>query len=281
VREAAFCGLYGGTLQGEDILAYADRAMTHGGKQGVDGVAQDLRAYLEAGSGDADLAQTARCLEAESAILLGDAEAATRLTPSIDWPLDETPGARLALAGAHGRRIAGATGEAQHLFRRIWQEHAGPARLRAGFCMADLDMCQGSFDDALSITEQILADAPAGDLVLRGDVARLRHLGHRFSFDLDASGRALETAAGLYEQAGAVVEQANIKTNRVEQLAWTDPAAVLGWAAEAIEAQTELGAHHEIGKAFTALAIAQFRLGQHGPAAVSFQTAAEALERAR
>ncbi|MGP4026431.1 hypothetical protein [Actinomadura sp. 3N407] len=281
VREAAFCGLRTGTLHGEDVLAYADRAMMHGGKQGVDGVAQDLRNYLETRPGDADLTQTARCLEAESAILLGDAEAATRLTPSIDWSLHEAPGARLALAGAHGRRIAGATSEAQHIFSRIWHQHSGPARLRAGFCMADLDMCQGRFDDALSTAEQILAEAPGDDLVLRGDVARLQHLGHRFAFDLDASGLALETASELYERAGAVIEQANIKTNRAEQLAWTDPTRALERAAEAIEAQTELGAHHEIGKAFTALAIAQLRLGQHAPAATSFQTAAEALERAR
>ncbi|MFG2088508.1 hypothetical protein [Spirillospora sp. NPDC048824] len=241
---------------------------------------QDLRDFMDAGSGDPDLAQTALCLEAESAVLLGDAEAAIRLTPSIDWPLDGTPGARLALAGAHGRRIAGATGEAQRLFRQVWDHHSGPVRLRAGFCMADLDMCQGRFGDALSITQQILADAPDDDLVLRGDVVRLQHLGYRFGFDLDASARSLEAAAELYARAGAIIGQADIKTNRAELLAWTDPSRALDAAADAIDAQTELGAHHEIGKAFTALAIAQLRLGQHVPAAVSFQAAVEALERA-
>ncbi|GAA0565297.1 hypothetical protein GCM10009546_29370 [Actinomadura livida] len=280
VREAAYCGLHAGDLDGAGILAYADQAMSHGGKQGVDGVTQDLRDFLDAGSGDPDLAQTALCLEAESAVLLGDAEAAIRLTPSIDWPLDCAPGARLALAGAHGRRIAGATGEAQRLFRQVWDHHSGPVRLRAGFCMADLDMCQGRFGDALSITQQILADAPDDDLVLRGDVVRLQHLGYRFGFDLDASARSLEVAAELYARAGAIIGQADVKTNRAELLAWTDPSRALDAAADAIDAQTELGAHHEIGKAFTALAIAQFRLGQHVPAAVSFQAAVEALERA-
>ncbi|NKZ05488.1 AAA family ATPase [Actinomadura latina] len=281
VREAAYCGLHAGILDGADILMYADRAMTHGGKQAVDGVAQDLRDHLDAGSGDPELAQTARCLEAESAVLLGDAAAATRLTPSIDWPLDGEPGARLALAGAHGRRIAGATGEAQRLFHQVWNHHSGPVRLRAGFCMADLDMCQGRFGDALSITQQILADAPDEDLVLRGDVVRLQHLGYRFGFDLDSSARSLDTAAELYARAGAIIGQADIKTNRAELLAWTDPSRALDAAADAIDAQTDLGAHHEMGKAFTALAIAQTRLGQHVPAAASFQTAAEALERAR
>ncbi|MFG2248180.1 hypothetical protein [Spirillospora sp. NPDC048823] len=254
VREAAYCGLHAGDLDGAGILAYADQAMSHGGKQGVDGVTQDLRDFLDAGSGDPDLAQTALCLEAESAVLLGDAEAAIRLTPAIDWPLDCAPGARLALAGAHGRRIAGATGEAQRLFRQVWDHHSGPVRLRAGFCMADLDMCQGRFGDALSITQQILADAPDDDLVLRGDVVRLQHLGYRFGFDLDASARSLEAAAELYARAGAIIGQADIKTNRAELLAWTDPSRALDAAADAIDAQTELGAHHEIGKAFTALA---------------------------
>ncbi|MFG1850534.1 hypothetical protein ACGFJT_01730 [Actinomadura geliboluensis] len=280
VREAAYCGLHAGALRGEDVLAYADRAMTYGGKQGVDGIAQDLREHLDSG-GDADLAQTARCLEAEAAVLLGDAETATRLTPSIDWPLDDVPGARLALAGAHGRRIAGATGEAQRLFRQVWEHHSGPVRLRAGFCMADLDMCQGRFGDALSITQQILAEAPDDDLVLRGDVVRLQHLGYRFGFDLDTSAQSLETAAALYTQAGAIIGQADIKTNRAELLAWTDPARAIDAAADALDAQTDLGAHHEIGKAFTALAIAQVRLGQYAPAAASFQAATDALERAR
>ncbi len=280
VREAAYCGLHAGALRGEDVLAYADRAMTYGGKQGVDGIAQDLREHLDSG-GDADLAQTARCLEAEAAVLLGDAEAATRLTPSIDWPLDDVPGARLALAGAHGRRIAGATGEAQRLFRQVWDHHSGPVRLRAGFCMADLDMCQGRFGDALSITQQILAEAPDDDLVLRGDVVRLQHLGYRFGFDLGTSAQSLETAAALYTQAGAIIGQADIKTNRAELLAWTDPARAVDAAADALDAQTDLGAHHEIGKAFTALAIAQVRLGHYAPAAASFQAATDALERAR
>ncbi|MFF4242147.1 hypothetical protein ACFYYL_40300 [Actinomadura geliboluensis] len=280
VREAAYCGLHAGALRGEDVLAYADRAMTYGGKQGVDGIAQDLREHLDSG-GDADLAQTARCLEAEAAVLLGDAETATRLTPSIDWPLDDVPGARLALAGAHGRRIAGATGEAQRLFRQVWEHHSGPVRLRAGFCMADLDMCQGRFGDALSITQQILAEAPDDDLVLRGDVVRLQHLGYRFGFDLDTSAQSLETAAALYTQAGAIIGQADIKTNRAELLAWTDPARAIDAAADALDAQTDLGAHHEIGKAFTALAIAQVRLGHYAPAAASFQAATDALERAR
>ncbi|MFI0352901.1 hypothetical protein [Actinomadura sp. 9N407] len=281
VREAAFCALHTGTLDGAGVLTYADRAMTRGGKQASDGVLRDLQEYLHAGSGDSDLAQAAYCLEAETAVVLGDADTANRLTPVIDWPLDHVVGARLALAGAHGRRIAGATSQAQHLFSKVWREHAGPVRLRAGYCMADLDMCQGRFRAAQATAEQILANAPAEDLVLQGDVVRLQHLGHRFALDIDSSWRALERAALLYERAGAVMEQANVKTNRAELLAWSTPLRAIDAAAEAIEAHSELGVQHELGKAYTALAIAQLRLRQHHEAAVSFQTAAEALERAQ
>ncbi len=63
------------------------------------------------------ISDRARPTRAASSAGAGDAAAVTRLTPSIDWPLDGEPGARLALAGAHGRRIAGATGEAQRLFK--------------------------------------------------------------------------------------------------------------------------------------------------------------------
>jgi tetratricopeptide (TPR) repeat protein len=281
VREACFCGLHAGTLTGSGVVAYADRALAYGGKQGVDGVLHDLQDYLDAGSGDLDLANTARCLQAETAVLLGDASTAVELTPVIDWDLSDTVGARLALAAAHGRRIAGDTAEAQYAFTQVWNTNQGLVRLRAGYCMADLDMCQGRFRDTFATAEQILAEAPPDDYLLRGDVMRLQHLGYRFMLDFDASHRSLEAAAHLYEQAGAMIEQANILTNRAELLAWTQPEAAIRAAAAAIEKQLEHGAQHELGKAYTALAVAQLRLGQHEESAVAFRAAVEALERAR
>jgi tetratricopeptide (TPR) repeat protein len=142
-------------------------------------------------------------------------------------------------------------------------------------------MSQGRFRDAFDFTERLLDEAPTGDFLLRGDIARLQHLGYRFALDFDASQRALDEATELYRRAGTIVEPANLVTNRSELLAWTDPLQAVYTAAEAIEVQSELGAFHELGKAYTALAIAQTRLGQHDEATVSFQTATEALERAR
>ncbi|MEU5876359.1 hypothetical protein [Spirillospora sp. NPDC047279] len=281
VREAAFCGLYAGTLDGDDLLAYADRALAYGGKQAVDGLLQDLQGYLDAHPDQDDLVSTAQCLEAESALVLGDAATAISLTPEVGQNLTETVGARLAIAGAHGRRIGGRTTDALHIFNAVWNTHHGPVRHRAGFCVADLDMWQGRFRDAFSTTERLLTEAPESDFLLRGDIVRLQHLGHRFALDFDAAQETLELASLLYERAGTIVEPANIATNRAELLAWTDPTRALDAAAHAIEVQTELSAQHELGKAYTALAIAQTRLSLHDQAALSFRAAAHALERAR
>ncbi|MGH3393037.1 MAG: hypothetical protein ACRDOO_29580 [Actinomadura sp.] len=285
VREAAFSALNAGAISGDGVLAYADQARACGGKQAIDGVLQDLREYLAEQPADriggTDLAETARCMEAEAAVVLGDAGRAVELTPVIDWSLDDAVGARLAIAGAHGRRIAGDTGRALEIFNQVWRTHRGPVRLRAGFCVADLDMWQGRFREAFAMTDELLAESDSEDYRLRGDVVRLRHLGYRFLLDFDASRRTLAEAAELYDRAGTVVEPANIITNRAELLAWTDPRQAIGAAAEAIEVQRDMGAMHELGKAYTALAIAQVSLGRHDEAAASFQSATDTLERAR
>ncbi len=78
-----------------------------------------------------------------------------------------------------------------------------------------------------------------------------------------------------------MVGLANITTNQVELLAWTEPAAALTAAPAALEAQHELGALHELGKTHTAIAIAQMRLGNEAEAAASFDTACTYLKRAR
>jgi tetratricopeptide (TPR) repeat protein len=281
IREAAFCGLYSGALTGAGVLGYADQALAYGGKQALDGMLRDLQEYVDARPEASDLVKAARCLEAETAIVLGDAATAVDLTPAIERDLNDTIGARLAIAGAHGRRIAGDTAKAIETFTAVWNNHSGPVRHRAGFCVADLDMSQGRFRDAFNFTERLLDEAPTGDFLLRGDIARLQHLGYRFALDFVASQRALDEASELYRRAGTIVEPANLVTNRSELLAWTDPLQAVNTAADAIEVQSELGAFHELGKAYTALAIAQTRLGQHDEATVSFQTATEALDRAR
>ncbi|WP_433333533.1 hypothetical protein [Spirillospora sp. CA-294931] len=276
VREAAYSGLQAGTITGAEVLAYADDALACGGKQAVDGLLSDLR---EADLGP-ELTEAARCLRAEVAIVLGDADTANRLTPRVDWPLGDTVGARLAMAAANGRRRAGATTEALEIFTRVWNQHGGPVRLRAGFWVADLDMWQGRMRDAFAMADRILGEAADDDFLLRGDVVRLAQRGHKYMLDLDASWESLQSAISLYERSGSVVEQANMKVNRAELLAWIDPARALPAAADALETQRQMSAQHEIGKACTALGVAQMRLGQHEESANSFQAAAEALERA-
>jgi tetratricopeptide (TPR) repeat protein len=280
IRETAYCALHAGQVGGAGLLEYADQALNCGGKQAVDGVRRDLQEFVVDGADRPDLAAALLCMEAEAAVVLGDAPTATGLTPALDWPMDDVVGARLALAAAHGRRIGGATEAARRLFATVWENHAGPVRHRAGFCLADIEMWQGRFRDAFAMSGQILDGCPEDDTVLRGDVARLLHLGHRFALDFAASWREWDRSYELYRRADTVVGLANLKTNRAELLAWTGPAEAVQVATDAIEVQRTMGAQHELGKTFTALAIAQLRLGQFDESAGSFQAAAEALDKA-
>ena len=64
-------------------------------------------------------------------------------------------------------------------------------------------------------------------------------------------------------------------------MALSDPATAIEAAGKAIDLQRELGALHELGKACTALAIAQLQLGKYAESATAFQAACEALEKAK
>jgi hypothetical protein len=59
-----------------------------------------------------------------------------------------------------------------------------------------------------------------------------------------------------------VLGLANVSTNRAELLALTNPAEAIIEAGRAIEVQREIGAHHELGKAYSALAAAHLRRGE-------------------
>ena len=114
----------------------------------------------------------------------------------------------------------------------------------------------------------------------RGDIARLRHLTHRFAFDFDAASRYLDDATACYRAADSVLGLANASTNRAELLALTNPAEAITEAGHAIEAQREIGAHHELGKAYTALAVAHLRRGELDQAEAALRSAFSSLDRA-
>lgn len=277
LREAVYHGVRAGALGADDVLAYADRSIRRGGKQAWDGILADLSEL----SLDDDLAVAARCLHAEAAITMGDAGQASALTDLESLPdVESAAGARLAIASAHAKRIAGDTAEAGRVYALVWQRHPGPVRQTAGVWVADIPMWQGRFATAFPLAEQVLRDAPEHDWVLRGDVVRLMHLGYRFHLHLADAARKLEEAHGYYLRAGSVVGLANIATNRVELAAWDDPAAAVRLAADAIAKQEELAALHELGKTYTGLAVAQLRLGQDTASADSFSLACDYLDRA-
>jgi aminoglycoside phosphotransferase (APT) family kinase protein/tetratricopeptide (TPR) repeat protein len=285
-REAAYHGLRAGTVTAPGLLRYADRAVRLGGHGSAAGIADDLEEWLasQPGSrGDADAARALGCLRAEAAVRLGDTGAVAELTggfPAATAAVDTPVAARLAVAAGHGQRIAGHTREALEIFTHVWEHAAGPPQLAAGLWAADLQMCQGRFRDAEKLARDLDALTPVGESEFRGDLARLRHLSRRFTFDFDGASRYLDDAVACYQAADSVLGLANACTNRAELLALTSPAEAIPEAGRAIEVQSEIGAHHELGKAYTALAVAHLRRGELDQAEAALQSAFSSLDRA-
>lgn len=283
LREAAWHRLHDDDLAAADLLDYVDRITTFGGKQGIDGVLADLREYLGAAPEDARtgaIVELVRYLEVEEALLRGDPERAEALTGPPPADLSAPVPARLAVAAANARRMLGRTESALSICREVWERGGGAARLQAGLWAADLDMCQGRFADAAVLAGELLDSCADDDHEFRGDVSRLLSLSYRFAFDFTESARHLDAAENHYRLADSVVGIANVRTNRAELLALLDPGAAIPAAGAAIEAQHELGALHECGKAYTALGIAHLMLDDLERADHALDTAVDVLDRA-
>lgn len=282
-RESAYHGSQAGTLNADALLAVADTVARLGGRPAVGGVLGDLQRHLATrpGPDPTGLEQAARCLEAEAARRLGEAAPILDLARAGMPDLATAAGARFATAVADAHRMVGLTGSAQRLYREIWATHPGPARNRAGTWLADVDMCQGRFAEAQALAEQILADTAPDDHLTRADVHRLLHLTHRFTTDYPASHRELDAADHAYELAGSALGQAKIATNRAELLAWTGAANAVEAAAQALAAQSEIGDQAEIGKAYTAMAMAQLGRANLDGAIAALHSAQAALDKAR
>jgi cellobiose-specific phosphotransferase system component IIA len=167
------------------------------------------------------------------------------------------------------------------MYTDVWSLHEGEARWKAGLSAADLHMCQGRFIQAEELAAGIETHCGANQHELLGDVARLRHLALRMSFDFEGSAEWLSRARHLYDAAGSFVGRANAQTNILEQLAFTDPGEAISIADRVIRLHQEAGALHELGKAWTALGVAQTRQGELDAAEVSLCEADQVLRRAR
>lgn len=281
-REAIYHGVRSGVLAPSDVLRYADRAVQLAGSRAAGAIAADLRSHLGS-TPDEHLSLICYCLQAEAAIIMGDAMLAMSIADSLqDSSVQREAGARLAIARAHSFRIAGATSDAGDVYQAVWEAHHGPARYAAALWVADIHMWQGRFRTAFALCQ----DAIASKFVqrnpnLNGDFHRLMHLGHRFHLDFDSASESLEVARGCYHAADAVIGSANVLTNTAELLAWTEPAEALVAAELALQAQLPLSAFHELGKTYTAQATALAQLGRTAEALDSFDTACAYLERAK
>jgi tetratricopeptide (TPR) repeat protein len=282
LREAAYHGLLAGELSGPELLGYVDRIAASGGTQGISGVLGDVQLFLaeHPEQPPVDLVAAARCIEVERALLVGETARAAELTPDVAQPASTSVGARLAVAGGNARRILGRTAEALEIYQTVWRTDHLVERLAAGLWAADLHMAQGRFRTAVELATQVRQLCPDDRQELLGDLSRLLHLAYRFAFDFEGAAKHLEVAAAHYQAAGTVIGQANIATNQTELLAWIDPASAIATADRAAERQRELGALPELGKVYTAVALAQVRLGELARADAALALACEVLERA-
>ncbi|WP_083819495.1 AAA family ATPase [Pseudofrankia inefficax] len=281
-REMVFHALQVGEVSGTDLLDLVEVAVRGGADGAAGGVLADLRDFLRDNPVRVtpELTETARVLDVETVLRRGEADQALELTPDQTWDASTPVGARLAVAAGQARRIAGQTSAALEIYNLVWSGDDDTARMGAGLWAADLHMCQGRFLDAERFATELDVIAERRHPEARGDVARLRHLAHRFAFDFDASLRLLYEATDHYQTARSYLGNANIKTNRAELLAFSDAELAIAEARAAIEVQTEIGAQHELGKCHTAIAVASLRLGRFGDAEAAFGDAVEALTRA-
>ncbi|MEV6930902.1 phosphotransferase [Dactylosporangium sp. NPDC051485] len=280
LREAAFHGIRGGDLEPVTLLGYIDRVRSAAAATGVDGMVADLEEFL-AEQPSPQLQYLATYLHVDALLMRGDSQGALELTVDVpvEPPSDEVR-ARLAVAAGHARRILGQTADALRRYEVVWQEYDGPTRLDAGLWAADLHMAQGRFVRAIEAAEEIDRLLPTDRHEGRGDLWRLVHLGYRFMYDYEASREYLERARERYLAGGSVVGLADIQTNTAELLALTDPTAAVQAAHEAIDRQREIGANHELGKAYSALGLAHTVLGELDAAEYALTEAIAAFERA-
>jgi len=283
LREVAFHGMYAGRFTDADLLAIAAEISASGGIRSLGGVVEDVHRFCaDAEHARPDLEIAARCIEAETAILLGDIEHAEALTRGLGAPDGSSPAqVRLGLAGADALRVLGRTAEASVRYTFLWQRATVPEGRSAALWAADLYMAGGRFADAEHLANGVNGTLGRDEHQLRGDIARLIHLGRRFAFDFPAARSSLDQAQLHYLEAGSAVCLANLAVNRAEFLAWTEPEHAVDTADAAIVMQRDIGALHEVGKAFTAKALALLRIGRVGEAEATLESALETLARAR
>ncbi|MGV1029073.1 MAG: phosphotransferase [Dermatophilaceae bacterium] len=279
-REAAFSAVLASTGGVEEVFRFADKANELAGTTGVLEIISDLEDPTLPVT-DMSRSEVARCLKAECLIATGDAaEAESLLRSDPDAHSKRAIDERRDLALAHSLRIQGHTQEAIALYRSLRSWVTADRLVSASLWAADLSMAGGRFTEAARLCTEVASMPGADSHRVRGDVARLRFLSALYALDLREATRWLDEANHHFGRARDVLALGQAETNRAELLAATDPLEGVRTAEKAIASHRRHLAHHELGKAFTALGAAHIRLNQLTAANEALDAARDALRHA-
>lgn len=221
-----------------------------------------------------------RMLEIEIELLLGDCDLVlNRTRDAIQGQVVERVGARILLARGHALRIRGLTERALEVYELIWRADTGRTlfpteRNNAGLWIADIQMAVGNFVAAHQTIDELESVIEAHSYRLN----RLRHLAHRFAFEFDDADEALSLARVAVKS--DVIGESEVMTNQIELLALTNPGTALELFEKAHDLQTEIGSEVELGKLWSARALAELGLGDLESSGTSLQRGITHLRRA-
>ena len=127
--------------------------------------------------------------------------------------------------------------------------------------LADILMLQGNFKDALARFEG-LVEANPSDLVWKPETLRFVGHVHRFNFDFARALDAYQQALDIAERINADAMRGKVLTNMLECYCWSSPRAAADLLDEAISLNLDNGNMIEVGKCYSAAAIAYAQIGE-------------------
>jgi tetratricopeptide (TPR) repeat protein len=231
------------------------------GSFGLRRVLAEISEFVSDVESEETLPDFRRMLEVEIELLTGDCDLV------LDWTRDaiqgqvvERIGARILLARGHALRIRGLTERALEAYEILWRSDIGhrlfpTERNNAGLWIADIQMAVGNFVAAHQTIDELESVIEANSYRLH----RLRHLAHRFAFEFDDADEALSLARVAVKS--DMIGESEVMTNQIELLAHTNPETALELFEKIHDFHSEMGSEVELGKLWSARALAELGLG--------------------